>query len=56
MNAIYFKGEHFIKLNKKEKENFLKKVNGIYMEILQEINNDLLNNYSNKKKLIKNNK
>ena len=56
MNAIYLKGDYFEKLNKKEKENFLKKVDGIYMELTQGINNDLLNDYSNQKKFIKNNK
>ena len=56
MNAIYLKGDYFEKLNKKEKENFLKKVDGIYMELTQGINNNLLNDYSNQKKFIKNNK
>ena len=56
MNAIYLKGDYFEKLNKKEKENFLKKVDRIYMELTQGINNNLLNDYSNQKKFIKNNK
>ena len=56
MNAIYFKGEYFEKLNKKEKENFLKKVDGIYMDLIIEINDNLLNQYSNQGKFVKNNK
>ena len=49
MTAILYKGEYFEKLGSKEKEIFKKKVDDLYMDILVEINNDLLNNYSNKK-------
>ncbi len=49
MTAILYKGEYFEKLGNKEKEIFKKKVDELYMELLVEINDDLLNNYSNKK-------
>ena len=49
MTAILYKGEYFEKLGNKEKEIFKKKVDDLYMDILVEINDDLLNNYSNKK-------
>ena len=48
MSYILDKGDYFEKLSSKEKENFKKKVNEIYINLLKEINDNLLNNFSNR--------
>ena len=49
MSCILWKGEYFEKLGNREKDIFKKKVDDIYFDLLLEINDDLLNNFSNKK-------
>ena len=49
MSCILWKGEYFEKLGNREKDIFKKKVDDIYLDLLLEINDDLLNNFSNKK-------
>ncbi len=48
MSYILYKGDYFEKLSSKEKENFKKKVDEIYINLLKEINDNLLNNFSNR--------
>ena len=48
MSYILDKGDYFEKLSSKEKENFKKKVDEVYINLLKEINDNLLNNFSNR--------